>query len=214
MQSAVHASPPISKKTDGRLPASTSRELNNSLTLTFKTSAQDTLATAVQKGSAGVLFGFKNGGSGRYVISGDGGEVIVDCSPKRTTAARGGEALGWIEPSDGGDGAIRRADGTIVANVAGQPAERRREPAWTHGLTDGKGAALGTLTWFRTGATFDAIGELMDMSIWWDRAGAPLKVPSLGAHLSLEHSVADDVGDLLLATCVDLSLGSHSFVRS
>ena len=52
------------------------------------------------------------------------------------------------------------------------------------------------------------------MSIWWDRAGAPLKVPSLGAHLSLEHSVADDVGDLLLATCVDLSLGSHSFVRS
>jgi hypothetical protein len=57
-------------------------------------------------------------------------------------------------------------------------------------------------------------GELIDMSIWWDRAGAPLKVPSLGAHLSLEHSVADDVGDLLLATCVDLSLGSHSFVRS
>ena len=55
--------------------AQAGRKLNNSLTLEFKTSATDTLATAVQKGSAGVLLGFKNGGAGKYVVGNDTGEI-------------------------------------------------------------------------------------------------------------------------------------------
>jgi hypothetical protein len=75
--------------------AQAGRKLNNSLNLEFKTSATDTLATAVQKSSAGVLLGFKNGGAGRYVIGGDSGEVAVTCATTRTMVANGsGQAIG------------------------------------------------------------------------------------------------------------------------
>lgn len=194
--------------------ARTGRKLNNSLTLTFKTSPTDTLATAVQKGSAGVLLGFKNGGAGKYVISGGNGEITVNCAAKRTSVSSGsGQTIGWIEKEETGDGAISRADGTVAARVVGHPEGQRKDSTWPYQLTDHQGQPLGTLTWMRTGATFDLVGELTDMSIWWDRAGAPLKVPSLGVHLALDHPVDATTGDLLLGACVDLSLGSHSFIR-
>jgi hypothetical protein len=190
------------------------RKVNNALTLTFRASAEETIATAVQKGSAGVLFGFRNGGSGHYTITGEGGEIVVDCSPKRTTSSVDGIQIGWIEKGPEGDGTISRADGGVAVRIAGQPDAGRQDPTWSYGLSDADGTRLGTLTWLRTAATFDLGGEIADMIVWWDRAGQSLKVPSLGAHLALERPVDETVGDLLLAACVDVSLGSHSFVRA
>jgi hypothetical protein len=68
-------------------------------------------------------------------------------------------------------------------------------------------------TWMRTATTINVVDELVDTSIWWDRYGAPLKVPALGTHLALELPVDVTSGDLLLALGVDVSLGSHSFIR-
>jgi hypothetical protein len=197
--------------------ARTGRKTNNALTLTYKTSESDTLAIAVQKGSAGVLFGFKNGGSGRYTISSDGKDesIVVDCSPKRTTASGGsGRPFGWIEKDESGDGVLSTADGVPVARVAGHPKDRAKEAVWPYRLNDASGGALGTYTWVRTGTKFDLAGELVELSVWWDRAGGPLKVPSLGVQLELGHPVDPVLGDLLLAMGVDISLGSHSFIRA
>jgi hypothetical protein len=132
------------------------RKLNNGLTLEFKTSATDTLATAVQKGSVG----------------------------------------------------------TVVVRSVGHPGDRRKDATWPYALVDPSGAPLGTLTWIRSVASFDLVGELVDGTIWWDRAGAPLKSPSLGTHLVLDHPVDTVTGDLRLALCVDVSLGSHGFLRA
>ena len=195
--------------------AQAGRKLNNSLTLEFKTSPTDTLATAVQKGTVGTLLGFRNGGAATYAVTGTGGELAVRCATERTTVADGsGASLGWIEKDHVGDGVVSRADGTALARVVGHPAGDRKDATWPYGLLDGSGAPLGTLTWMRTAATFDLAGEVFDAAIWWDRAGAPLKVPSLGAHLALDHPVDAVTGDLLLALCVDVSLGSHSFLRA
>ncbi len=195
--------------------AQTGRKLNNSLTLEFKTSATDTLATAVQKGSAAVLLGFKNGGAGSYAIGSDSGGLAVTCATSRTTAAdRSGHVIGWIEKDEAGDGVVRRADGAVVARVVGHPEDQRKDATWSYALVEPSGAPLGRLTWMRTATTFDLVGEVVDTSIWWDRAGAPLKVPSLGIHLALDHPVDAATGDLLLALCVDVSLGSHSFTRA
>jgi hypothetical protein len=65
----------------------------------------------------------------------------------------------------------------------------------------------------RTATTINVVDELVDTSIWWDRDRAPLKVPALGTHLALELPVDPTTGDLLLALGVDVSLGSHSFIR-
>ncbi len=197
--------------------ARTGRKTSNALTLTYKTSESDTLATAVQKGSAGVLLGFKNGGSGRYTIRSEARDegFVIDCSPKRTTASgESGRPFGWIEKDENGCGVLSTADGVPVARVAGHPKEQTKEAVWPYRLSDASGNALGTYTWVRTGTKFDLTGELVELSVWWDRAGGPLKVPSLGVQLELEHPVDPILGDLLLAMGVDISLGSHSFIRA
>ena len=59
---------------------------------------------------------------------------------------------------------------------------------------------------------WDVLDGTQDMYIWWDQAGQSLKVPSLGAHLSLTHPVPEVLCDLLLATCVNITVGTHSFL--
>ncbi len=108
-------------------------------------------------------------------------------------------------------GVLRSGDGAEVGRVVAYPKESRADSAWPHQLTDAAGQALGVLTWVRTTGKIDVIGELTDLYIWWDRAGQALKVPSLGAHLALNHAVADVLGDLV-AACVDMTVGSHSFI--
>ena len=47
------------------------RKVTDDLTLEFRTSATDTLATAAQKGSVDTLLGFRNGGAATYGVTGD-----------------------------------------------------------------------------------------------------------------------------------------------
>ena len=197
------------------LSAQTGRKLNNALTVTFKTAPDVTLVTAVQASSIGVLFGFRNGGHGRYTIPSDAGDVHVDCAVTATTVTRGdGEVIGSIAKDTGGSGLLRAAEGSILARAAPQSKDKHADFAWQHPLTGPGGDPLGQLTWIRSRPTsgWDLLDDLTDMAVWWDRAGEPLKVPSLGAHLTLARPVPADLGDLLVAACIDISIGSHSFV--
>ena len=198
--------------------AQTGRKVNNALTVTFKTSPQDTMATAVQAGSIGVLFGFRNGGSAHYKLSASGGgaELTVDCANPRTKVTDGaGQVVGSLEKDATGNGVLLAGDGSLLARAAAQPMDKKSDFEWQHPLTGPDGQVLGQLTWVRarplTG--WDVASGLYDMYIWWDRAGESLKVPSLGAHLTLDQPVPPALGDLLLATCVDITVGTKSFIQ-
>lgn len=190
--------------------AQVGRKVNNALTVTFKTSETQTLATAVQAKSLGVLFGFKNGGAGRYTISGgDGAELSVTCDiPRSQVSTDKGSVIGTIEKDEYGDGILKAADGTTLARIARQPKDKKSDFAWQHPLADAAGGELGKLTWVRTGG-FDLLNEIITLEM----VGGSLKTPSVGAHLVLNQPVPEPLGDLLLATCVDMTVGTHSFVE-
>jgi hypothetical protein len=194
--------------------ARTGRKLNNALTLTFKTSPEDTIAVGTQVGSAWVLLGFKNtGDAGRFTVKGPAGELALDCRARQTTVTTaGGEPVGTVERVDD-DGELRDAGGSVLARLAGLPKEHSRDPACRYPLSDGTAADLGTLTLLTTAAVgFDLVGELVDTAVFWGKA-APLKVPTLGARLDLHRAVGSTLGNLLLCTCVTIALGPQAFIR-
>lgn len=195
------------------MDARTGRKLNNALTLTFRTSAEETIAVGTQVGSAWVLLGFKNtGDAGRFTLKGPAGELALDCRAERTTVTTaGGDPVGTVERI-GDDGELRDSGGSVLAGLAGLPKEHSRDPACRYPLTDEAGADLGTLTLLTTAARFDLVDELVEATVFWEKA-APLKVPTLGARLDLHRPVGSTLGNLLLSTCVTIALGPQAFIR-
>ncbi len=195
------------------MDARTGRKLNNALTLTFRTSPEETIAVGAQVGSAWVLLGFKNSGDkGHFTLKGPAGELALDCREERTTVATaGGDPVGTIERV-GDDGELRDAGGSVLARLAGLPEEHARDPECRYPLTDEAGADLGTLTLLTTAARFDLVDELVEAAVYWEKS-APLKVPTLGARLDLQRPVGSTLGNLLLSTCVTIALGPQAFIR-
>jgi hypothetical protein len=193
--------------------ARTGRKLNNALTLTFKTGADQTIAVGAQVGSPWVLLGFKNtGDAGRCTLKGAGGDLALDCRAAVTTVtAVAGSAIGTIT-RDGDDGFVRDGAGGLLARLVGLPKSHSRDPICAYPLFDSAGAPLGTLSLLTTAATFDLLAEVVNTAIYWDRA-APLKVPTLGARLDLLHPVESALGDLLLSTCMTIAIGPQAFIE-
>jgi hypothetical protein len=126
-----------------------------------------------------------------------------------TTA--GGDPVGTVERV-GDDGELRDPGGAVLARLGGLPKEQSRDQACRYPLTDDAGADLGTLTLLTTAAGFDLVDELVNATVYWDKAG-PLKVPTLGAQLDLHRPVGSTLGNLLLSTCVTIALGPQAFIR-
>ena len=53
-------------------------------------------------------------------------------------------------------------------------------------------------------------GPARNVVLWWDRAGGPLKVQTLGVRVELDNPVDAALGDLLIGACVDLALGPRA----
>jgi hypothetical protein len=194
--------------------ARTGRKLNNALTLTFKTGADQTIAVGAQVGSPWVLLGFKNtGDAGRCTLKGAGGDLELDCRTAVTTvtAAVTGSAVGTIT-REGDDGLLREGAGGLLARLVGLPKSERRDPVCAYPLFDPAGGALGTLSLLTTAATFDLLADLVDTTVYWETA-APLKVPTLGARLDLVRPVEAVLGDLLLSTCMTIAIGPQAFIQ-
>jgi hypothetical protein len=194
--------------------ARTGRKLNNALTLTFRTSPEETVAVGAQVGSAWVLLGFKNtGDAGRFTLEGPAGALALDCRAERTTVSTAaGEPVGIIERVDD-DGVLRDAGGAVVARLTGLPKDRSRDPTCRYPLSDDTGADLGALTLLTTAAIpLNLTDELVEATVYWGKS-APLKVPTLGARLDLTRPVGPVLGDLLLSTCVTIALGPQAFIR-
>jgi hypothetical protein len=177
---------------------------NNALLLHVKDDQGADLFEVKQKGSAGVLFGFKNGGAGTYVVKAPGGELAVEIG-KVTSCA-----MGTIEHS-AGHGIVKSKDGTVLATIGGHTGEKRDDP-WVHALTDAAGTSLGSISRLASTPTRHAESDLVE---WFWQLEFPqytsLKIPSFGVFLELDHPVDAALGDLLVAACVDTALAPRGY---
>ena len=195
---------------------------NNALRIVFNDGPGDPIATGVQgagdgKGSkAAILFGFKNGGTGRHVVTyADGSELTVhskDAAP--TVVSRGEVEVATIERGE--TSTARAAGGTTVFSFAQAPEESR--PDVYHLVVtapDGSTAAhLDVIRKVSGWSVVDRINAIDDYFIWWDRAGAPLKTPLLGTRLTVLRPLTETEKDVLLGACVDITLGLRPYTKS
>ena len=188
--------------------AKVGRTKANALTVEFKDGAGKEFGKAKQKGSAGVLFGFRNGGKSSYTLTAGSDELAVDVA-STTTISRGGTAIGKIVPADG---ACRIEDGagTVLAVVRPFAGLKADDP-WVHPLLTPQGSEFGTLDLLRSHTSW---GDVVDDIINWDLelTGQALKVPTSGAMLKLAAPVHDVLGDLLVAACVDFTVLPRGYI--
>lgn len=186
------------------------RAKSNALTMSLSTSSDTGIASARQKGSAGVLFGFKNGGRGDYHLS--AGDDVLDIAVAGTTTIRRGDlTIGRIVPADG---AARIEDGNdnVIAVIHGH-AGSKNDDAWSQQLTGPDGASLGALTLVRRTAGFNDLYKWLVAEVWLN-LNVNQRAPSAGVVLALDAPVPAHVGDLLAAACVDAAMLPRGYVAS
>ncbi|WP_225728081.1 MULTISPECIES: hypothetical protein [unclassified Nocardia] len=205
---------------EGRVVHKTS----NALKITFRSGPGDPLAEGVQGAGDGmgaklaILFGFKNGGTGRHRITyADGSAVWVRSASAAPTV---------LSRDDGGEIAtIRRGDtSTAVAATGGtlftfvpDPAEPKTPELFRMLVRDKGDQEFGRLDVIRTAGGWSVgrlVDELYDTYIWWDRAGEPLSVPILGTRLLLRTPVDGLARDVLLGACADITLGLRPYIAA
>jgi hypothetical protein len=196
------------------------RKLNNSLTLTFRDGPGDPMAVAYQGGGDGkgrkaaVLFGFINGGTGRHLLTYPSGDSITVASREQvpTTIARAdGVELASVERGD--ESIARLSGGTEVLRIESDPEDAKTLEAFRMRVKAPDGSEIGRLDLIRTVAGWSLLDELLDASIWWDRAGQPMKIPFLGTRLVLQRDLTEIERDVVLGICVDLAIGLRPYIK-
>ncbi len=199
-------------------------KVSNALKITFSAGPGDPLAVGVQGAGNGlgakaaILFGFKNGGTGKHRITyADGSVVWVESrSSEPTVLSRGdGTAIGTIQRADTST-AVGSTAGTLFHFVP--DAEEAKTPElYRLVVLDRMGEEAGRLDVVRRigGWTVRRIvDDLYNESFWWDQAGQPLPVPILGTRLWLRHPLDRVERDILLGACVDITLGLRPYVAA
>ncbi|WP_433565911.1 hypothetical protein ACQP1O_12155 [Nocardia sp. CA-151230] len=197
-------------------------KVSNALKITFSAGPGDPLATGVQgagnglAAKAAILFGFKNGGTGKHRITyADGSVVWVESKDSAPTVlSRGdGTSLATVQRADTST-AVGSTAGTLFHFVP-DPEEARTPELFRIVVLDRMGQETGRLDVVRTvgGWTLRRIAnDLYNESFWWDRAGQPLPVPILGTRLWLRHPLDPVERDVLLGVCVDIALGLRPYI--
>ena len=181
----------------------------NALTVELKDGTGAVIASAKQRGSAGVLFGFKNGGKATYDVKAGDTTYALDVAGPTSTLTRDGTPLVRIVPL-GGDSGCRFEDGggTTLATMQPHVGVKGDDP-WRHAIVAADGSSLGTLALARSHATF---GSLYDEIVFWDVNVTSLKAPSGGVRLDLERPVQGALGDALVAACIDMGVLPRGYV--
>ncbi|MFF2551529.1 hypothetical protein ACFVUS_11050 [Nocardia sp. NPDC058058] len=198
-------------------------KLSNALQVTFQSGPGDPLADGVQGagdgfgGKMAMLFGFKNGGTGKHRITyADGSVVWVQSREAAPTvlSRADGSAIGTINRADTST-AVGSTAGTLLHFV---PADEPKSPElFRLRILDRMGEEFGRLDVVRTagGWTLGRIAnDLYDTYIWWDRAGQPLPTPILGTRLLLQRAPDPTERDVLLGACVDITLGLRPYITA
>lgn len=189
--------------------AKLTRSTSNALRVQLATPEGAELAHAQQKGSAAVLFGFKNGGKSDYTLSNTAGDELRIAVAGTTTITQQNTPVGKIVPADG---AARLEDGggTVLA-VVRPHSGHKADSAWHHRLLSPSGDELGVLTLMTVHTGWSDI-ESEAIQLMFNRNVATLKAPSAGAMLTLAAPVHPVLGDVLAAACIDFSVLPRGYI--
>jgi hypothetical protein len=165
-----------------------------------------------------VLFGFKNGGTGKHRITYSDGTIV------------------WVQSRSGAPTVVSRADGADIATIeraeistaisadggtlfrfVPDPAEAKTPELFRLLVQTDAGAEVGRLDIIRTSGGWilgQIADELWNEYLWWDQAGRTLPVPILGTRLMLNRPVERVERDVLLAVCVDTAIGLRPYIAA
>lgn len=191
------------------MSARVSRATSNALKVELQVQDEVVAAQATQKGSLGVLFGFKNGGKSSYTLDAKGLQMDIEVAAT-TAVTRAGALVGRIVGT-GTAARIEDGGGTVLADI-GQHAGPKSDSAFVMPLTAPGGAPLGTLTLMRTVDGWRTLEDIYDWNWLYEYQSRNLKAPSAGALLRLDAPVNDVLGDLLAAALVDVCVLPRGYV--
>jgi hypothetical protein len=199
-----------------------SRKTSNRLRMTFNDGPGDPIAEAVQSGGdgrgagVGILFGFKNGGSGNHLLDfTDGHQLVVGSrDSKPTEITRDGQPFATVRR--GAPSVALDPSGREIVRFTSDPEDAKTPDLFRINLALPDGTPLGDLDVIRRGPGWTAM-RAIDYATsvgfyWWDHAGQALKIPILGTRLALTQRVEPIVRDVLLAACVDIAIGLRPYI--
>ena len=212
------SSQPPAAVIEGRVVHKTS----NALKITFNEGPGDPIATGVQGAGDGkgaktaILFGFKNGGAGRHVITlADGSTIGVHSRERQPTLlSRGDDQFATVERGE--TSTAKDAAGRPILTFTPDPVESTTPDLYRIQVSAADGSHLGELDVIRRiggWSVMRAIDAATDVWVWWDRAGQPLKTPLLGTRLYLDRAPSPLERDVLLAACADITLGLRPYIK-
>lgn len=213
------------------------RKLNNALTLTLRTGPDAVLGTAVQSSGdgagkkLGVLFGFKNGGSGTHVFTAESGGATLSVvsreqQPTSFLDAAGieigqAERVVYGTKADDAEGnltTVRDAAGNLVFRVVPSatgptlPPGSKAPDLYRTDLLDASGTVCGGMDLVRVAAGWSLGAQLVDDMIWFGHAGQSLPLPIAGTALTFARPPTALEGDLALGMCIDVSIGLRPYI--
>ena len=214
------------------------RKVNNALTMAFFDGvATEPFATAVQGqadgvgGKLAILFGFRNGHSGKHVLTYvDGGRVdvpTVDYGP--TELKRDGHPLATIlrenTPLDGkfhtakenapvsGPTTATLPDGTVLFRFLPDPVEPKNDDRYRIQVVDAAGTPVASLDMVRSPSGWDLGEELLEFALEGidTSTGGSLPILVAGTRLVLYRETTQVERDVLLAACVELGISVRAY---
>jgi hypothetical protein len=202
----------------GAIEARLARKLNNALTLTFRNGPDEPIGVAVQSAAdgvgrkLGVLFGFKNGGTGVHVYTPATGPVLhVESKTEEPTVLTrpDGSVLGTIERSTKSIG--RDAQGRPVLHWIDHPGETENKDAYRLDVTDPAGTLVAHLNVILTNRGWSLGRDLLDEALWFGQAGQSLPLPNLGTSVQLFRELTPVEHEFLIASCIDIAISLRGY---
>lgn len=196
------------------------RKINNALFIDFSTGGDKPFARAEQGAAGGfgaklgTLFGFKNGGTGKHLLTyTDGSKLIVDTRDSQPSlVSRNGAQIASIARKD--TTTAIAADGSVIYTFAGDPEAEGVSELWRALITLPDGKPAGRLDVIRTndgwGIGLEDVLDLIGGNFGGD-AGSSLPIPFQGTRLLLTEPTSELQRDVLLAACVDIALGVRPY---
>jgi hypothetical protein len=190
------------------------RASSNALIVELKDGAGTLIGTARQKLSAGVLFGFMNGGKATYTLTLGDRTLRIDVNAT-TTVIEEGREIGRIVPHDGAAQLVD-ATGGLLAIVRAHQGKKSDEPL-SHHIVSPRGDALARLDLNKRKFRLLDLNDMnwIDHEIWGFTLQnfTALKVPTAGTVLTVTAAVPAVLTDLLLAACVDFAVLPRAYVE-
>ena len=197
---------------------------SNALKMTLSDGPGEPLGIAVQgagdgkRSKLGILFGFKNGGAGRHVLTyADGTELGIESKNNAPSVfTRDGAAFATVERGD--TSIVKGAAGDKILHIFPDPVEDGVTiDAFRMFVRTAQGEDIGRLDVIRRvqgWSLASIIDAANDLYIWWDHAGQPMPVPLLGTRLALFDTPTPLRRDVLLCACVDMAIGLRPYFKA